>query len=192
MTLLQARPRQRQNPGVHQREIPLKKKIYKLLPDHIHTGNTFYPYFLRNKRTNIWKAIYIYFSGLGMRRESELECFGMGNLMVEGAGLSWSCFFGQQQCTTGFRETPPTSKPNAIHTVHPNSCLAGTTAPERLQPQSTLPSVTLPTQYQTPAPVRQNINTTLQLLGGWRSIEVSPHRKQDWFVLNVRKFFPAV
>ena len=40
----QARPRQRKKHDVHQREIPLKK-INKLLPDHIPTGNTIYPYF---------------------------------------------------------------------------------------------------------------------------------------------------
>lgn len=41
---------------------------------------------------------------------------------------------GQQQCTAGFRDTPPTRRANVIYTVHPNSC--PWLAPLELQHQS--------------------------------------------------------
>lgn len=88
-------------------------------------------------------------------------------VLCRGGRIVLALLLGQQQCTAGFRDTPPTRRPNAIHTVHPNSCPW-----LELQHQSNFslsqpchPSH-CPTQCQMPAPMRPNINTTLQLLGG--------------------------
>lgn len=115
----------------------------------------------------------------------------------------WACIkgeflillLGQEKSTARCRDTnQPPEGPMQSTQPQKQLALAGTygTAPKRLQPQSALLSVTLPH----PAPDASSSESRYQhhfaAVGGMMSVEVSPHRKQDWFVLNVKKFFTAV
>lgn len=181
MTLLQARPRERQKHGVRQREIPLKKKSTNYFQTTFILARPSVLIFQKQKNKYIESYLYI-FSGLSMRGEREPEHVGMGNPMVgvvDGARVSWPTTMCYR-----FRDTPPTRRPNAIHTATQSTPTAAlgwhlwnhSTRAISASVQPCHPSH-CPTQNQTPASMRPNINTTLQLLEGVK--EVSPHRKQD-------------
>lgn len=101
---------------------------------------------------------------------------------------------GQQQCTIGVRDKPHTRRPDASHTATRSIPTAATGWHLRNNStrvtQSAQPSVTLP--HPTPHASEAKYQHQSAAVGDRRSVEVSPHRKHNWFVLNVRKFFTAV
>lgn len=194
--LLQGRPRERQTHGRQPERNPLEKKLkLQLLPDHIYTGNTFYPYFWETKKQICRKLSF--FMGSHERGERTRMCHNGkpdGGCCGGGKGCPVLAFSAHSNLLLGSETRHPrNSLTQSIQRRSPSQQLplAGTywnAAPEQLQPQSALTSITLPhptrqLQWgQIPAP----------LCSCWGSEWDVPSHKQDWFVLYVKNLFTTV
>lgn len=95
-------------------------------------------------------------------------------------------FLGQQQCTVGFRDMPPTRGHNAIHT-------ATQSVPTAALGWHSWNHSTVTAPHPSPDASSNEAEYQHHFAAVWRGGRgLSPRRKQDWFVLNVRKFFTAV